>query len=265
MPELPEVEMRRRFVETHALKRVISTIDVSAPKILSGVSVAVLRGALEGRRFDVAHRHGKWLFVRAAADTWLVLHFGMTGSLAYVKTKTVAIDHVRLRLDFTNGHSLAFIDPRMFGEVSLASSPHTFLENRGWGPDPTLPGFDRAVFHQRLQRRTGVLKTVLMNQQVIAGIGNLYADEMLFQTGLHPSVRVSALKPATLDKLYDAMMEIFTASLAVDTDFERLPDHFLLRHRNYSGRCPKCGEALAQSKSAGRTGYHCPRHQRRRS
>ncbi|MBI5094212.1 MAG: hypothetical protein HZB26_17455 [Candidatus Hydrogenedentes bacterium] len=265
MPELPEVEMRRRFVETHALSLRIKRVAVPAPSLLDGVSAQTLRRALTGQVFETTHRHGKWLFVRTSAGRWLVLHFGMTGSLGCYPTRDAAPRFVRMRFDFANGLSLAFIDPRKFGKVGLTNDVQSFLQDRRWGLDPTAPGFDRAAFHQILRGRSGLLKAVLMNQRVIAGIGNLYADEMLFQAGLHPAARVEDLKPATVDRLYDAMTEAFAASLAVDTDYERLPERFLLRHRNGAGTCPKCGGTLASLANAGRTAYYCPRHQRKRS
>ena len=195
----------------------------------------------------------------------MALHFGMTGHLEYGPTAKLDASHVRIRFDFTNRSSLLFTDPRMFGEAAISESPDQFLAARRWGPDPTHPGFDRNHFRERLHNRRGPLKSVLLNQKVIAGVGNLYADEMLFQAGLHPTALVADLKPATVDRLYDAMMDVFTASIAVETDFERLPARFLLRYRNSSGVCPKCAKPLAQSQTSGRTGYYCPRHQRRRS
>lgn len=265
MPELPEVEMRRRYVETHALHRPLQGARVFAPSVLNGVSTRALQRAVNGGSFETTHRHGKWLFVQLSTGPWLVLHFGMTGNLRCYGLNDDSPAYVRVRFDFARGASLAFTDPRKFGEVGLTTDIQAFLASRKWGPDPTQPGFDRSTFHQILRGRTGALKGVLMNQRVIAGIGNLYADEMLFQAGLHPDTRVASLKTATIDRLYEGMMEIFQASLAVGTDYESLPPRFLLRHRNYTGACPKCGANLATCKTAGRTTYYCPRHQRRHS
>lgn len=264
MPELPEVEMQRRYVDAHALGQEIGGVGAADAGVLSGVTRKDLRRALVGQRFVTTHRHGKWLFVGTDCGPWLVMHFGMTGELLYYGDGAFPT-HVRFRVDFRNGARLAFIDPRKFGAISLTDSPSEFLAARRWGPDPTHPGFDREAFRAVLRGRTGCLKSVLMNQRVIAGIGNLYADEMLFQAGLHPEARAADLKRSTVDALFDAMQAVFAASLAVGTDYASLPGQFLLRYRDFAGVCPKCGRTLASAVVGGRTTRYCARHQRRRS
>ena len=264
MPELPEVEMQRRYVEAHALGQEIRGVGAADAGVLSGVTRKDLRRALTGWRFVKTYRHGKWLFVGVDSGPWLVMHFGMTGELLYYGGEHNPT-HIRFRVDFRNGARLAFIDPRKFGEISLTESPPLFLAARKWGPDPTQPGFDREAFRAALRGRTGRLKSVLLNQRVIAGIGNLYADEMLFQAGLHPDTRAGDLKRSTIDALFDAMQAVFAASLAVGTDYASLPERFLLLYRDFSGVCPKCGRVLASAVVGGRTTRYCARHQRRRS
>lgn len=264
MPELPEVEMERRYAEAHVSGRRIAGVAKMDTAVLEGVSRASLQRALTGRRFISTRRHGKWLFLQLNSGAWLVLHFGMTGGLVYVHRKEVDPRFVRFRVDFQDGSRLCFTDSRKFGRISLADAPEVFLAAKGWGPDPTLPGFDRETFRARLRSRKGLLKSVLLNQQVIAGIGNLYADEMLFQAGLHPNTRAADLRLKTLDALYDAMMDVFAASLAVGTDYDALPERFLLRRRNSGGQCPKCGRILSTMSIGGRTTAFCAVHQRRR-
>lgn len=264
MPELPEVEVRRRYVASRALHRPIVRTEIPDRSVLNGTEPGTLRRALTGYPLVDTHRHGKWLFVQTASNSWLVLHFGMTGNLRVFDSGEATPRYTRLRLRFRDGGSLAFTDPRKFGEAGLTNDIEAFLRARKWGPDPTQDGFDRETFRERLRGRTGVLKGVLLNQQIVAGIGNLYADEMLFQCGLHPETRVSDLKPRTFDALYDAMMDAFQASIAVDTRYEDLPDRYLLRHRNYTGLCPKCRRPLKSTTAGGRTTYYCATHQRRR-
>jgi formamidopyrimidine-DNA glycosylase len=233
--------------------------------LLNGTPRAAWSRFLTGYPLVGTHRHGKWLFLRAESGVWLVLHRGMTGDLHVLDRYEPAPRYVRLRLRFRDGASLVFTDPRRFGEAGLTNDAGAFLRARKWGPDPTHDGFDRHAFRSLLSGRTGNLKGVLLNQQIISGIGNLYADEMLYQCGLHPETRVSSLNPRSIDALYDAMMDVFEASIAVETRFEDLPDRFLLHHRNDTGLCPKCRRPLKTMTAGGRTTYYCPTHQRRRS
>lgn len=262
MPELPEVEVRRRFMERHAVGRRITDVALPDATVLADTVPEAFRDVLAGTTVRATHRHGKWLFARLDSAPWLWIHFGMTGSLRLYQGE--APRFIRLSLRFSDGNNLAFTDPRKFGAAGLADDVDAFLAARGWGPDPTHPGFDLAAFRARLKGRTGNLKGVLLNQKVIAGIGNLYADEMLFQAGLHPETRCAGLKPVTVRRLYEAMMTAFEASLAVETRYHELPDSFLLRHRNHTSQCPKCRGTLKIHKAAGRSTYYCPRHQRRR-
>lgn len=265
MPELPEVEIRRRVLAAQALQRPIARTEIPDPSVLNGVTSVAVRRALTAFPLVDTRRHGKWLFLRAESGAWLVLHFGMTGNARVLGPGESTPPYVRLRLKFHDGGSLVITDPRKFGEAGLANDIEAFLRARKWGPDPTHDGFDRRAFAALLKGRSGNLKGLLLNQQIIAGIGNLYADEMLFQCGLHPETRGSDLKSRSIGALYDAMMDVFQASIAVETRYEDLPDRFLLRHRNFTGLCPKCRRALKTITAGGRTSYYCPTHQRRRS
>jgi len=251
-------------MESYAVGRCIRRATVSDPAMLDGVSTEEVAGALGGQVVTETHRHGKWLFVGVASGRWLVLHFGMTGGLAAHETGQALPRFTRLSLALDDGQSVTFVDPRKFGGATLTVDVEGFLRARRWGPDPTAPGFGLAEFRAVLAGRTGNLKGILLNQKVIAGIGNLYADEMLYQAGLHPETRAADLTPATVARLYDGMMRAFEASLAVGTRYEQLPESFLLHHRNRTCQCPRCGATLKIHRVAGRSTHYCPRHQRKR-
>ncbi|PYL24078.1 MAG: hypothetical protein DMF37_08325, partial [Verrucomicrobia bacterium] len=144
MPELPDVETFKRYVDRTSLHRRISGVDVRSAYVLKGVSARELMRRLKECRFESSRRHGKHLFVRADGDLWLRLHFGMTGSLQYFKRDEQAPRHTRVLFVFANGHRLAFEDQRKFGEIGLIEGVNEFLKKRALGRDAldiSLPQF----------------------------------------------------------------------------------------------------------------------------
>src|SRR5881392_2417968 len=135
MPELPDVEYFKRYLNATSLHQRIIGVDVRSAYILKGVSARELVRRLKGRCFESSRRHGKHLFVRADGDLWLRLHFGMTGSLQYFKRDEQAPRHTRVLFVFANGHRLAFEDQRKFGEIGLIEGVNEFLKKRALGRD----------------------------------------------------------------------------------------------------------------------------------
>lgn len=258
MPELPEVEMARRYLQATSLHQKILSATVTDERILAGVSAARLEQALTGRQFECALRHGKRLFLKLRDDLWLTLHLGLTGSLICLKGGAEEPSHTRLRVIFENGSRLAFDDLRIFGEAGLTSSPRSFLEERKIGPDALQQ--DLHGFLESMLGRRGLIKPALLNQRIVAGLGNLYADEALFQAGICPKAR--ALSALQLTAIFASIRKTLRASLAVDADLEKLPESYLLPHRHRGGRCPLDGALLSHEKIGGRTSYYCPAHQK---
>src|SRR5216117_3558363 len=135
MPELPDVETFKRYFDASSLHQRIGHVDVCDPYILKDISACELELRLKGRQFKSSRRHGKHLFVRADDDLWLRLHFGMTGSLQYLKCQDHTPKYARVLFVFANNHRLAFEDQRKFGEVGLLKDIDEFLKKRGLGPD----------------------------------------------------------------------------------------------------------------------------------
>src|SRR5919204_1026018 len=133
MPELPDVETFKRYLDATSLHQRIDDVDVRKAYILKNTSARELARRLKGRRFESSRRHGKHLFVRADGDVWLRLHFGMTGSLQYFKNDEHAPRHARVLFAFANNHCLAFDDQRQFGQVSLVEDVDEYLEKRALG------------------------------------------------------------------------------------------------------------------------------------
>jgi formamidopyrimidine-DNA glycosylase len=263
MPELPDVETFKRYLEATSLHQRISSVDVRSAYVLKGVSAHELARRLKGRSFESSRRRGKHLFVRADHQLWLRLHFGMTGSLHYFKHEEQAPRHTRVLFVFANGHRLAFEDQRKFGEVGLLKDVDEFLKKRGLGPDAldiSLPQFKEIFANHR-----GAVKTILLNQKLIAGIGNIYADEMLFRTRLHPATQISALKAKTVSKLFRATRYILKKAIESKADADLMPRSWLLAHRGKGGKCPGCGRKLTSATIGGRTAWFCAHCQRRTS
>jgi formamidopyrimidine-DNA glycosylase len=260
MPELPDVETFKRYLDATALHKRIAHVTLSSEKILHGVTRQKLAAALTGHALSRSHRHGKHLFAELDDGPWLMLHFGMTGFLAYFKHLDDDPAHDRLRLDFDDGYHLAFVNQRLFGEVGIVDDPAAFVGEQGLGPDALA--LDEDGFRALLADRRGQIKSALMDQSLIAGLGNVYADEMLFQAGIHPKTQVSGLDDAALRTLYDTMMNVLKVAIdkgAGSEDlFDNLPEGWLLPRREEGAKCPRCGGEIRAIKVSGRNAYLCP-------
>jgi len=261
MPELPDVETFKRYFDATSLHQRVGHVDVRDAYILKGISARELARGLKGRRFKSTRRHGKHLFVRADDDLWVRLHFGMTGSLQYFKHDEQAPRHTRVLFVFANAHSLAFEDQRKFGEIGLIEDVNDFLKKRALGPDAL--DIDLSQFRAIFRKRGGAVKTILLNQKLIAGIGNIYADEILFRARIHPATQVSTLKEKAVTKLFRAMRNILKKAIEADADADLMPKSWLLPHRSKGGKCPRCGRELKSAKIGGRTAWFCAHCQKR--
>jgi formamidopyrimidine-DNA glycosylase len=263
MPELPDVEMFKRYLDATSLHQRIDDVDVRNAYILKDVTARELARGLKGRRFESSRRHGKHLFVRADGKLWLRLHFGMTGSLEYFKDDGHAPWHTRVLFVFADNHRLAFDDQRQFGQIGLLKDVDEFLKKRALGPDAL--DLDLGEFRKILGKRRGAVKSILMNQQLIAGIGNIYADEILFRARMHPATEISRLDDKALTKLFRATHYILEKAITAKADVNQMPRSWLLPHRGKHGKCPRCGRELKSSRIGGRTAWFCPHCQKRPS
>jgi formamidopyrimidine-DNA glycosylase len=261
MPELPDVEIFKRYLDATSLHQRIIGVDVRSAYVLKVVSRRELARRLKGRCFESSRRHGKHLFVRADGDLWLRLHFGMTGSLRYFKHEEQAPKHTRVLFVFANAHSLAFEDQRKFGEIGLIENVNEFLEKRALGPDAL--DITLSQFTEILGKHRGSVKTILLNQKLIAGIGNIYADEILFRTRLHPATQISSLSGKTVTKLFRATRYILKKAIESKADADLMPKSWLLAHRGKGGKCPGCGRKLRSATIGGRTAWFCAHCQRK--
>ncbi|MGA5898930.1 Fpg/Nei family DNA glycosylase [Streptomyces venetus] len=258
MPELPDVEGFRQVFESCARGRIVRRVDVRDAGVLHDVSARGLRNALEGRRFGAPERHGKWLLARTGGPT-LVLHFGMTGRLVCGHPEDAVEAHDRVLFTLSGGRQLRFRDQRKLQGLWLAHDDSDIDRLlRRQGPDALT--VDRAEFDAVLSARRGSLKTALTDQSVLAGLGNLLADEILWRARLRPDRRARELTEADLRRLYGRMRGTLRAAVPAGCVPPR--DSWLTGHRDDPDpTCPRCGTGLRRSRMAGRGTVWCPRCQ----
>lgn len=261
MPELPDVAMYKDYIDKHARKKKIARVDVKPNKVVKGVTKEELTKALTGRQIMSTRRRGKWLGLELDDGGWMFWHFGMTGAPKYYEDEGDAPKYARLVLHFAKNGTLAYAALRQLGEIRLADDFDAFVASRALGPDALDVGL--ANFRELIEGRSGILKSVLMNQEVLAGVGNVYADEILFQLGLHPETRVNDLSEKQIKDLHAAMKRVFQMALKKKAKVRDLPASYLLRSRSKDGACPKCGAPFKQMKVGGRTTYYCAACQKR--
>ncbi|MBI4261494.1 MAG: Fpg/Nei family DNA glycosylase [Actinobacteria bacterium] len=255
MPELPDVEEYRRFFARHAAGRSVRRVVVPDATIVRNATPRALDRALRGRTFEEPDRHGKWLVAWTDGPA-LLLHFGMTGDLVWSAIEPERHRHDRVILELDGGDELRYRNMRKLGGAWLAHDPDEAVAAMGsLGPDALA--VKRREFHERLSRRRGQAKAVLMDQRFMAGLGNLLVDELLWQTRIHPRRRVETLDDTERDRLYETMRWILRRWVA---GYGRVPrrGEWLIAVRDAGGPCPRCGGPLARITAAGRTTWLCP-------
>jgi formamidopyrimidine-DNA glycosylase len=273
VPELPEVETVVRDLRPELVGQTIRRVTVSDLSLRRAWSKE-WESELTGRRISVIQRRGKWIFIELKGSRLLVIHLGMTGQLTIVPAERPVQPHTHVIFDLSRGgRQLRFRDVRRFGCVYLLPRGQTidqYLEEIGLGPEPF--GVSSAYWLARLARTTRNLKAILLDQRVVAGVGNIYADEALFAARLHPARRGNSLTRHEVRRLGRAVPEVL--NLAIDKRGSSIRDYiggsglrgaFQREFRVY-GRtgqpCVRCKGAIVQVRLAGRSTHFCPRCQR---
>lgn len=271
MPELPEVESARAVIEHEALGRVIADVDDSDSYECRPHRPGEIRAALTGRRLTAVHRQGKSMWCDTsgtgrspAPGPALGIHLGMSGKIViadgrgreveggdYWRRGRATGDHrfSRFSLTFSDGGALILVDPRRLGRVRLDPP----VERLGADAKDITPTQFRGAF----AAGTAPVKARLLNQHKIAGIGNLLADQILWQAKIHPARPVGELSRAEVDRLLRAVRSSVRSSVA-DGGVHTLP---ILDFRKDDGHCPRCGAPMMRGKVAGRTTWWCAREQ----
>lgn len=255
MPELPEVEAFKRYIERTSLERPVARMEIRNGVVIRGADRPALIEAVEGSEVLSVRRRGKQLFLELSRGGWLTWHFGMTGRPVALERWDEEPRFVRVKFVFEHG-SLAFVDPRMLGRIGLTARPERFIEERRLGPDAldiTLEEFTTTFGASK-----GAIKAALMDQHKVAGIGNLYSDEILFQCRIDPRADARSLSEEDMRCMHRAMRRVLNMAISVGTDFERLPRSYLLRGRAVGSSCPRCGSLVSTATVGGRTAFFCP-------
>lgn len=258
MPELPDVEGWRRHLTEHASGQRVRRVEVPDATVLRNTTPQGLGRALKDQRLGEPWRHGKWLFLPVGEqETSVVLHFGMTGELRWAPHRDGEDRdrHDHVVLDCEDGELRVNLQ-RKFGGVWLARDEADRRDVTGTlGPDATE--VDGELLASRLEDRRGGIKSALMDQEVIAGLGNLLVDEVLWSARMHPRAKVHDLDDGAIRALAGAIGEVLERSIPTG----RVPpqEGTVTRARDtQEPRCPRCGTELTRSTVAGRTTYHCP-------
>lgn len=256
MPELPEVEALCAFFEQDALGREIEKVDVRDNDALHEASARKLSDEVEGRAFSEACRHGKMIFARLGDGPFLVFHFGMTGRIVIAEAGDDLPDHARVVFCFANGDRLVFDNPRKFGRLDVANEVTAYLRDNDIGPDAL--SISEARFREIIGGTRGQVKPALMDQSKLAGIGNVYSDEILFRAGLRPDAKGNELSDPQLRDLHEAMRNVLETASERLSAGRKLPSDWLAPHRGKDGVCPRCGTDLSRKKISGRSAWFCP-------
>ncbi|NLY53742.1 MAG: DNA-formamidopyrimidine glycosylase [Firmicutes bacterium] len=269
MPELPEVETVRRSLLAHLPGLTITGVDVRLPRLIKYPAVSEFTTELKGQTFLDIQRRGKYLkFIMSGGQT-LVIHLRMTGQLRYACPDNPLPRHTHVIFNLSDGWELRFTDMRQFGAMYLASHAEigqvAGMDRLGWEP---LEHFPLAEFCQELARRSAKIKSLLLNQHFIAGIGNIYADEGLFAAGIHPEQPAKSLTAEQGERLHTALVQVLRAGVQMrGTSFSDYVDglgrsgdfqHQLAVYGREGQACPRCGTQIQRIKVSGRSSHFCP-------
>ena len=267
MPELPEVETVVRDLRPMLVGRAVVGLELGGRKLRRPWDAA-WSARVVGQRFEAVRRRGKWILLDLHAGPRLVVHLGMTGQFTVTPAARERPDHLHVVFALDDGHELRFRDIRRFGSVELLADEAAALAYLGpkLGPEP----FDIPAghFHDAVTGTGRTLKAILLDQTVVAGVGNIYADEALHRAGLHPETRGQALTRPQVERLRAAVTAVIAHAIegrgSTIRDYvggSGLRGNFQKEFRVY-GRtgeaCPGCGHPVEMVRVAGRASHHCP-------
>ncbi|MFH1230161.1 MAG: bifunctional DNA-formamidopyrimidine glycosylase/DNA-(apurinic or apyrimidinic site) lyase [Planctomycetota bacterium] len=270
MPELPEVETIRRGLYKNALGLKIKDVAILLPKIINTTPMR-FRNAVIGKTILNAQRRAKVIIIELSGDYALVIHLKISGQLLYLPKTTPIKKHTHIVFNLSNKYQLRFWDQRQFGYVRVFKKAEMvkFIDDMEFGPEPLEKTFTLNRFRGLLKKRSnGRIKPLLMDPKFISGIGNLYADEILFYAKVHPLRKPSSLTDAEINKIYQGIKKILDlaikkrgSSVELYVDVEGRPGGYVPYIKAYNREeepCLRCRAFIKRIKIGSRSAYFCP-------
>lgn len=270
MPELPEVETVKRTLELHLSGRTVCCTHIGDyERCVATPEPEAFRTRLNGREITSLGRRGKFLLLNLDSGDTVTVHLRMTGELSLTDLDAPKGPHLHLWFDLDNGRQLRWHDVRKFGRWSLLSPQQFALFDRSIGPEPLQPGFDSETFRKMLHGRRRILKPLLLDQAFIAGIGNIYADEALFQARINPKRHSHELTEDEIVRLHTAIRGVLLGALEHRgttlrdyRDANGEPGEYLSRLQIYARSdgdpCPVCASPVVREVIGQRGTKYCP-------
>lgn len=273
MPELPEVEVTRAGLEPCLTGRCIVSVALSGQQLRYPFPEEAVT-KLVGRRIERVERRAKYLLIRLDSEYLLVWHLGMTGRFHVVDAVEAPMPHQHVTLALDSGKELRYVDPRRFGFAGLVKVDD--IETHPWfarlGPEPLAKEFDGRTLYDACRKRSAPIKSVLMDNHVVVGVGNIYASEALYRAAIHPARMARSISQSRMNRLAAAVKAVLQEAVAAGgstiRDFAAVdgkPGYFAHDFRVY-GRdgedCGRCGRRIRRMVQAGRSTFYCPGCQR---
>ena len=274
MPELPEVETVRKGLEKLVLKATIESVEVYWDRIISGpIETAEFKRILMGEKIMEFDRRGKYIIIRF--NQWaLVSHLRMEGKYEVEESAAPLKKHTHVVFHLADGRDLRYLDVRKFGRMTLAPIGEEFTATgiRLLGPEPTVETFDEATFYKTLQTKKRAIKPLLLDQKIVAGLGNIYVDEALFLAKIHPLRTANSLQKIEVSKLHEAIIKVLGDAVEAGGTTIRTYQNALGEAGSFQvnlsvyGKkglpCVRCGTPIEKIKVAQRGTHFCPMCQR---
>lgn len=274
MPELPEVETVRKGLEKLVLKATIESVEVYWDRIISGpIETAEFKRILMGEKIMEFDRRGKYIIIRF--NQWaLVSHLRMEGKYEVEESAAPLKKHTHVVFHLADGRDLCYLDVRKFGRMTLVPIGEEFTATgiRLLGPEPTVETFDEATFYKTLQTKKRAIKPLLLDQKIVAGLGNIYVDEALFLAKIHPLRTANSLQKIEVSKLHEAIIKVLGDAVEAGGTTIRTYQNALGEAGSFQvnlsvyGKkglpCVRCGTPIEKIKVAQRGTHFCPMCQR---
>ena len=273
MPEMPEVEIIRRYLDTQVAGKTIMNLDIRLPRMIKWPNVEGFRALVTGRTIKAMNRRGKYLLMELDNDSKVVFHLRMTGRLVYEPTGETSDHHARVIFHLQDGASLVYGDTRTLGTIhGLKPQELGMLKGLAeMGPEPLSAEFTAEYLDKTAKQRKVAIKSFLLNQKYIGGIGNIYADEALFLAGIHPLRPANSLTQAECSSLWESVNRVIAAGIAdggtTFRDYQNgeggkgsHQEHLYVYGRK-GEQCRNCGAVIERITVGGRGTHFCPKCQ----